>query len=250
MQTKLLNWAKETYEIYSELVKRYDISFYSQTPLCGIKEPVKVVVMGINPGSGDRFSNMKKNPDWGFDKLGEEARHLLRGNVCWKERTKWRFWKNTMNLLSMAYPGIKENEAKECVFTNATFFNTPKAKDVFDGLYKETLPYTINLIEILSPEIVLSLSANNFARMRCALGNDFQCIDVFDSRLMLGMYKEILFVSVWHPAARYSRAYKELVKKSLVLIRKNRTLPMKEISSLLQANLQEEWDAVKNGRKA
>lgn len=246
MQTKLLNWAKETYQTYLNLVERYgDIGFYNQTPLCDIQAPVKVVVMGINPGSGDSFSNMKKNADWGFDKLGEEARHLIRGNVTWQEEhTRWRYWNNVMNLLKEAYPGIKENEEKECVFTNATFFNTPKAKDVFDGLYKETLPSTINLIKILSPEMVISLSANNFDRMRWALSGDFQYVEVFGRRLMLGRHKEILFVSVWHPAARYSKAYKELVQKSLVLIREKRTRPMEEIASLLKSSLQKEWDAV------
>lgn len=245
METKLLNWAKETYKTYSELVGRHDIGFYSQTPLWGIKEPVKVVVMGINPGSGGSFSDMKTKVNWGFDKLGEEPyRHLMRGNICWKDHTKWRYWNNVMNLLSTAYPGIKEKEEKECVFTNATFFNTPKAKDVFDGLYKETLPSTINLIEILSPEMVISLSANNFDRMKCALGDDFQYVEVFGRRLMLGRHKEMLFVSVWHPAARYTKAYKELVQKSLALIRKNLTRSMEEIASLLQSSLQEEWNAV------
>lgn len=251
MQTKLLNWAKETYQTYSALVDKYDIGFYNQTPLGDLQEPVKVVVMGINPGSGGSFSNMRdNNPDWGFDKLGEKYRHLIRGNITWqKEHTKWRYWNNVMNLLSKAYPDIREKEEKECVFTNATFFNTPKAQDVFEGLYNKTLPCTINLIDILSPEMVINLSPNNFNRMSAALGSDFRYVEVFYRRLMLGRYKGILFVSVYHPSARYSNAYKDLVQKSLVLIQEKRTREIEEISSLLQSSLSEEWDKVKNRRK-
>ncbi|MCM1040861.1 MAG: hypothetical protein NC396_00350 [Bacteroides sp.] len=229
MQTKLLNWAKETYAVYSELVKKYDLAFYNQTPLSDIQEPVKVVVMGINPGSGGSFSAMKDNPNWGFDKLGEEYRHLIRGNFTWqKEHTRWRYWNNVMNLLSAVYPDIKKNEEKECVFTNATFFNTPKAKDVFEGLYNQTLPCTIDLIGILSPEMVISLSPNNFNRMKGALRENFQYVEVFGRRLMLGRHKDLLFVSIYHPSARYSNAYKDLVQKSLVLIQKNRFLSIEK----------------------
>ena len=249
MQTKLLNWAKETYQTYLNLVERYgDIGFYNQTPLCDIQAPVKVVVMGINPGSGDSFSNMKKNADWGFDKLGEEARHLIRGNVTWqKEHTEWCYWCITMRLLSQAYPGIKENEAKECVFTNAAFFNTLKAEelDKYKGLYKETLPCTLKLIEILSPEMVLNLAPNNFNRMRSTFGSDFEREEVFGRSLMLGRYKGILFVGIYHPSAQLSTPdYRKQVTKALVLIRENRTRPIKDIASLLQDNFQAEWDAV------
>ena len=256
MEEKLLNWAKETYDIYSALAKGDDIGFYSQTPLCGIKEPVKVVVMGINPGSGGSFSNMKEGGDWGFGKLGKEEAywHLMRGNVCWQEEhTAWCYWNIVMNLLSKAYPGIKENEDKECVFTNATFFNSTQAKGVPEELYQKTLPCTLKLIEILSPEMVISLSPDNFDRMVRALHNDFKHMRVFDRGLILGEYKDILFVSIYHPSPRnmmYSIAYKNLVKKALAFIREKRNLPMDEIVASLQKSLQEEWNAVKNGRKA
>ena len=192
---------------------------------------------------------MQKNDDWGFNKLGEEYRHLIRGNVSWQEEhTEWCYWCITMRLLSQAYPGIKENEAKECVFTNAAFFNTLKAEelDKYKGLYKETLPCTLKLIEILSPEMVLNLAPNNFNRMRSTLGSDFEREEVFGRSLMLGRYKGILFVGIYHPSAQLSTPdYRKQVTKALVLIRENRTRPMEEIASLLKSSLQKEWDAVK-----
>ncbi len=254
MQTKLLNWAKETYQTYSALVDKYGgIAFYNQTPLGDIKEPVKVVVMGNNPCSEGSFSDMKKNVKWGFDKLGEEYRHLIRGNVFWQEHTEWCYWCITMRLLSHVYPGIKENEAKECVFTNAAFFNTLKAEelDKYTGLYKETLPCTLKLIEILSPEMVLNLAPNNFNRLRGMLRSDFDREEVFGRSLMLGRYKGILFVGIYHPTAPQSAPdYRELVKKALVSIRKDRDLPIKEIASKLNESYGEEWDKIKNRKKA
>lgn len=253
MQTKLLNWAKETYQTYSALVNKYsDIAFYNQTPLGDLQEPVKVVVMGNNPCSEGSFSDMKKNVNWGFDKLGEEEyRHLIRGNVFWQERTEWCYWCITMRLLSHVYPGIKENEAKECVFTNAAFFNTLKAEelDKYTGLYKDTLPCTLKLIEILSPEMVLNLAPNNFNRLRGMLRSDFDREEVFDRSLMLGRYKGILFVGIYHPSSRQSNDYKDLVRKSLVLIREKRESSIKEIASQLKESYGEEWDKIKNRKK-
>ncbi len=61
IQAELSEWAKETYDIYLELVKKHgDIGFYNQTPLGDLQAPVKVVVMGNNPGSEGSFSDMKK----------------------------------------------------------------------------------------------------------------------------------------------------------------------------------------------
>ncbi len=247
IQAELSEWAKETYDIYLNLVEKYgDIAFYNQTPLGDLQAPVKVVVMGINPGSGGSFSDMKKNVKWGFDKLGgEEYRHLIRGNVFWQKRTEWCYWCITMRLLSHVYPGIKENEAKECVFTNAAFFNTPKSKDLdkYKGLYKETLPCTLKLIEILSPEMVLNIVPNNFNRMRGMFGSDFDREEVFDRSLMLGRYKGILFVSVYHPSSRQSTPdYRKKVKKALVLIQEKRDLPIAEIASRLNDAYGKEWN--------
>lgn len=241
MKAKIEKWAEETYSEYETLTKQHDLGFYSQSPLDKITTPIKVVVMGINPGSGGSFSAMKENDKWVLNSLERPFEHLIRGNVDWKNHTGYRYWQNMMNLLSEAYPDIRENEQQECVFTNATFFNTPKANEVFEELYDKTLPHTVRLIEILSPEMVVSLSPDNFTRMKRAMGADFRVVDVFGRRLMLGKYKDILFVCIYHPASRYSNAYKRLVQKSLKLIRENRLLDIDNLAAFLMSSLEKEW---------
>lgn len=244
MKAKIEKWAEQAYKKYETLTEQHDLGFYSQSPLDEITSPIKVVVMGINPGSGGSFSAMRKNPSWAFDSLEHPFEHLIRGNADWKNHTTWRYWQNVMGLLSEAFPGIRENEQQECVFTNATFFNTPKANEVFEELYDKTLPLTIKLIEILSPEIVVSLSPDNFTRMKRVMGTDFSIVNVFGRRLMLGKYKDILFVNIHHPASRYSNAYKYLVRKSLKLIRENQFLGIDDLSDLLKSTLEKEWNEV------
>lgn len=241
MKTKIEKWAEEAYQLYETLTKQHDLGFYSQSPLDSIFNTVKVVVMGINPGSRGSFTAMRENDSWAFDSLEHPFEHLIRGNADWINHTSYRFWQNVMGLLSEAFPGIRENEKQECVFTNATFFNTPKANEVFEELYDKTLPHTIKLIEILSPEIVVSLSPDNFTRMRRVMGADFMVVNVFGRKLMLGKYKDVLFVSIYHPASRYSNAYKNLVQKSLKIIRKNRFLGIDNLADLLKSSLNKEW---------
>ena len=241
MKTKIEKWAEETYIEYETLTTQYDLGFYSQSPLDEITSPIKVVVMGINPGSGGSFTAMRENSNWALNSLEQPFEHLIRGNADWENHTKWRYWQNMMSLLSETFPSIRENEPQECVFTNATFFNTPKATEVFEDLYDKTLPHTLRLIEILSPEIVVSLSPDNFTRMMRAMGADFKVVNVFGRRLMLGKYKDILFVSIYHPASRYSNAYKRLVQKSLKLIRVNRDLGIDDLAARLKSSLNKEW---------
>lgn len=241
MKVKIEKWAEETYNEYETLTKQHDLGFYCQSPLDRITNQVKVVVMGINPGSGGSFTAMRENSNWALNSLGQPFEHLIRGNADWKNHTTWRYWQNMMSLLSEAFPGIRENEQQQCVFTNATFFNTPKAIEVFEELYDKTLPHTIKLIEILSPEIVVSLSPDNFTRMKRVMGADFLVVNVFGRRLMLGKYKDILFVSIYHPASRYSNAYKRLVQKSLKLISDNRLLNIDNLTALLKSSLEKEW---------
>lgn len=241
MKTKIEKWAEETFQEYETLTKDYDIGFYSQSPLTNINHPVKVVVMGINPGSSGSFSKMINSSVWKFNESEKPYCHLLRGNAYWSERDSWVYWRNVMGLLSEAYPDIRENEQADCVFTNATFFNTPKAKDVFERLYDKTLPHTMKLIEILSPEFVVCLSPDNFARMQRTLGRGFLFREVFGRRLMIGTYNGKLYISIYHPAYHYSTEYKKLVRKALKIISKNPMLDLVEMSDKLQWELHEEW---------
>lgn len=240
MKAKIENWAKEAYSEYVRITEEHDIGFYQQSPLVDITHSVKVVAMGINPGSGGSFSEMGKG-QWNLGELNPPYKHLILGNIRWSDHATWPYWRNVMGLLSEAYPDIIENEQTDCVFTNATFFNTLKAKDVFERLYDKTLPLTIKLIEILSPEIVVCLSPDNFKRMRRFLGNAFKYNEVFGRRLMICEYHGIRYVSIYHTAYCYSTAYKTLVRKSLKIIHDNRTLGAEEISDLLKSSLEEEW---------
>lgn len=250
MKEKLKFWADKTAQAYVHLAESNDLAFYQQTPLNDITEPVKVVVMGINPGSGGSYTDQKANEVWALNREDATGEHLLAGNKEWAARGTWRFWQKTKRLLSEAFP-VERFGDNDIIYTNATFFNTKKANQLPKGLLEETLPYTIDLIDILSPQLVVALSGSNcFGILRTKYGNEFAQEKVFGNMLIIGRLHELTYVGIYHPASFYTNPQVALVKKSIKIIKDNLALSLSEMKEMLQKECGSELLAVRNYRPA
>lgn len=151
---QLEEWAVKAAKVYVELAQNNKLAFYQQSPLNKISKPVKVVVIGINPGSDGLYDNQKEEEGWNTDLIPVRD-YILAGNKYWQEHENWAYWKNTIKLLSIAFDKDELNEPN-VIFINASFFGTKKANTLSHEIINLTLPTTLSLIDILSPEIILT----------------------------------------------------------------------------------------------
>ena len=73
-------------------------------------------------------------------------------------------------------PEAEWEDPTKVVLTNASFFATKKADDISESLLRKTLPYTIELVKILTPKRIAFFGAGCFNRLqemsRCLTGED------------------------------------------------------------------------------
>lgn len=252
IRDNLCQWAEQTAELYVKIATDapdHNLAFYQQTPLRDIEEPVEVVVMGINPGSGGSYTGQKRYKAWKLNGKDATGEHLLNGNiVAWDAHKEWLYWKNTKRLLSAAF-GDKVEDDTKIVLTNATFFNTPESNILPKGLINETIENTVRLIDILAPtsKIVVVLSgANCFGYLKAHYKDKFQEESVYGNKLILGRLDGLTYIGLYHPASRYTNALTALVQKAIKLAKLNVTLKLKDLKQLILDNCAKEWEAVVN----
>lgn len=236
IQLKLKDWATTTYDKYVEIAQTYDVAFYQQTPLNDLTDNVKVVVLGINPGSAGTYTDQKNNPAWEMHR----DNFLLNGNKpSWGERYRWRFIQNLCRLF-----GTSQLDDREVVITNTTFFSTPKANQLFDSIVDKTVESSIELIDILNPGFVLCLGgANCFNRLRKHYGDKFTSEDVYGNALKIGSLNGRVYLGIYHPSYHYPAQLTELVKKAIQIVSRNSTQSPETIKSMLLKECAPEWDA-------
>lgn len=252
IQELLHSWAEDVVKNYVGIARsdpKYDIAFYQQSPLRDIKERVDIVVMGINPGSSGSYTSQKSNKEWSKDGKDFIGKHLLNGNPRWvKHKKEWSFWRNTIALMSPAFGNILENDTKT-VFTNATFFNTPKASALTRELMNKTLSDSIKLIDILSPtsKIVITLSgATCFDYLKTFYKVDFQTESIYGNKLILGRLNGFTYIGIYHPASRYTRVLTKLIQKAIKLVKEHVNLELEKLKELIMNQCANEWEDVKN----
>lgn len=244
---QLEEWAVKAAKVYVELAQNNKLAFYQQSPLNKISKPVKVVVIGINPGSDGLYDNQKEEEGWNTDLIPVRD-YILAGNKYWQEHENWAYWKNTIKLLSIAFDKDELNEPN-VIFTNASFFGTKKANTLSHEIINLTLPTTISLIDILSPEIILCLSGNDcFVRLKARYKSDFESIEVFDKFFLIGRHKGKTLIGIYHPAnfSKYFYEAKDLIQKAISIVRQNRLKELSQIKEVLIQHCAEEWVAVQN----
>lgn len=169
IQVKLQAWAKETVAAYHQIASRKEVNkaYYTQSDLSLISEEPELMIVGINPGSGGTYDEQCKNENWSYlSKNPLDKNHLLKGNYCrekgepssWENHRKWGYWNGLKRCLSHTnMEAIMEDDSR-IIITNASFFSTQKANEIPESLLKDTIPFTLELIEKTIPKHLIFLS--------------------------------------------------------------------------------------------
>ena len=161
---KLIDWAKETVDVYNPIAKPLKMGYYTQTPLSLVSQSPDLLIFGINPGAEGGKDNM----------TGEE---LLKGNPCFdgldkkgivkamcedrddnKKRNGWALWHRLNNMLKNS-SNHKEllQDFNRFVLSNMIFFGTAKENQIPKIDKDKCAERTLKLIDNLEPKVVLLL---------------------------------------------------------------------------------------------
>ena len=253
------DWAEKAIQDYTELAcdKDIDLAFYQQTPLSRVNpEKVKVVIMGINPGSGSSFQDQKNSELWTLQGgIENNPQHLLRGNPRWNNpqdpKWPWPYVRKTLGLLRPTFGEIDTQLDTICVFTNATFFNTRREYELKNQkkIYEITVLITMQLIdEVLKPEIVVCLSGlENFKRIKNYTTDTFKYRKVFDNAFLVGKRNGTTYIGIYHTAFRYSKPLTALVKEAIMVTYDHVSENIDSLTDILLSKCGALWLDVLNG---
>lgn len=169
VQEEIVRWAEKTVREYHEIASRKEVNlaYYTQSDLSLISEEPELMIVGINPGSGGTYDEQCKNENWSYlSKNPLDKNHLLKGNYCreqgkpssWENHRKWGYWNGLKRCLSHTnMEAIMEDDSR-IIITNASFFSTKKANEIPESLLKDTIPFTLELIEKTIPKHLIFLS--------------------------------------------------------------------------------------------
>jgi len=199
LQQKVNKWAEEAVEAYLRIVDEddWDYEFYTQSPLDHLTKRPEYFIIEFNP-YGD--AKCRKGTD------EEETRKMflkdnpcLKGNPCWKQYKDFSNIKKLMKWLPQVNGQTLLDDDSNFILTNASFFNTLKAKDLPDKIWKKTLPLTLQLAEIVQPKRILILSApiHKYLKAEHIVDKETSC-----PILCHGQIHGIDTISTYHPNAR------------------------------------------------
>ena len=227
IQEQLHNWATSTFNDYNCIAKREKkYAFYNQSNLSNIISEVSLCIIGINPNSICDYSSQCNNPNWTYLHNNKGTEHILYGNYCrdlnkpnskssWENRKKWNYWRGLKTILSQTYDSqILDNES-DYIITNASFFCTKKAIELPDNLLKETLPHTIELINITNPKHIIFLGGKACFKKLSEICSEkeFTFMNVLENIYVGKLYNRTVF-GIPHPAYKTNE---ELILVSKVL---------------------------------
>ena len=101
------------------------------------------------------------------------------------------------------------------MLTNVTFFNSDRAKDIKNPLFLKSMPYSIELIDILKPKHVVFLGGSKMLdKLKKANHNNNlyeMNFEMIKPRVCKGFFNGIPFLAVPHPSARLKREERQTV---------------------------------------
>lgn len=169
IQEELKKWAEESVKEYHSIASRKEvnIAYYTQSDLSILSEKPELMIIGINPGSYSTYQDQLKNKNWSYlYKNPYDKNHLLKGNYCkeegkpssWDNHKNWKYWTGLKTCLSQTELSAIMDDDSKIIVTNASFFSTEKANEIREDLLKETIPYTLKLINKTTPKHLIFLS--------------------------------------------------------------------------------------------
>lgn len=199
-------WAKDTVADYNE----NGYAYYTQSPLNTIKKaPIKLLVLGINPGSEKVLAKEKMTPQ-----------KLMEGNLYFVSMIQnkkkdpnykgWHFWERLNNLLDIAGLKYLLNDYSEYVYTNIYLCSSKVQKEISDNA--KLKKHTFKLIDILQPECIICLGQKVMDSVLEQNGfkNDKTC-QVPGLPIRYKLINGVKVFGFHHPAYYYSDAEKKLV---------------------------------------
>ena len=220
IQKELIDWAKETVEVYNRLSTGF--GYYTQTPLNNINKTPDLLILGINPGYGGGKEKM----------TGEE---LLKGNPCFegkdvikvmseeidenKKIKGWALWHRLNKMLELSCNKKYENILKEhdrFVLSNMIFYGTRKESQIPKIDREECAKQTIKLISKLHPKVVILLGSQSRKLFDRISENKLKVL--VQNSMYHCMSGKSHVLAIKHTAYYYSSIEMELIGKTIGFI--------------------------------
>lgn len=214
IQEEIVKWAGKTVRKYHEIASRKEVNlaYYTQSDLSLLSKEPQLMIVGINPGSGGSYKEQCENKNWSYlYNNNQDKNHLLKGNYCreegksssWDEHKKWKYWAGLKRCLSKTNLNAIIDDDSKIIVTNASFFSTKKADGISDSLLIETIPYTLDLINITNPKYLIFLSGKSCFERLHRLSKSSNLIQ-FEYKhvcgnIYIGKLKGKLCVGIPHP---------------------------------------------------
>lgn len=242
VKEQLEEWASGTARAYAQIARsgnpKENVAFYTQSDLSACVGNPKTLILGINPGSAGPYVSTSSGrgqidkPFWELDGKDMDGCHLLKGNPSWCEKEAWPYWKRLCGYFK--YAG--ENplfHAEDCdvVVSNATFFATKEAVKLSSGILKRTFPYTLELIDILKPQMILLESGLKHFPLLKSLRLDKLSVEYsqLPCAIQVGSINGIPCYGVPHPSAHLSHEQREAISRFVSYVYDTHTLDLEEI---------------------
>ncbi len=224
IQEKLNEWAERVVEKYDSVAKKANCSYYTQSNLEMISDnnPVKVLILGINPGSTGEYCG----------RITSDV--FKKGNAFFSlEREKWHLWKGIKKIFKAGEIDDILNYEKDFVFSNIYHFDTPSAKDLANEIKNDSkyVTFTIELINILKPQMVICLGKDD---CMCKLIKKTKAL--INGELSYGEINEIPVYGIPHTSKFYTDEESTMLGKIIGALYKKEVNPDKGVIAQLFKN--------------
>lgn len=228
IQKAIVEWGIETANFYDSMARteaEFDRAFYTQSDLRKVKTSPELMILGINPGSEGSYQEQIENENWkkwgmcgcmdGVTFLKGNPMLAVDGTSHPEDIEKWYLWKRLRTILSFGDMENILNDSSRYIYTNIVCFNTKKAKEV-SSIFKRCIPYTLKLIRITQPKMVLCLGSDCFKHLCDAAEVDMEVL--IQNEISRAWIDETLVVHIPHTSKYYSHEEMALVGRSLQLL--------------------------------
>lgn len=244
MQTAIEEWAIETANFYDSIAcSKFNKAFYTQSDLRKIKASPELMIIATNPGGYDcSYQEQIDNPlwkEWGINNIMDGAT-FLKGNPTIETDgianiEKWHLWKRLRTILSFGNMEAVLNDSSQYIYTNVVCFNTRKAKDVPSWIFKNCTTYTLKLIRITQPKMILCLGHDCFKHLCDAAKVNAEVL--LSNEITRAWIHGVLVIHIPHTSKYYSYEEMALIGRSLYFLREMPNIPSSEFFLQIEKEL-------------
>jgi hypothetical protein len=220
IQKDLIDWAKETVEIYNPMAQTTGLGYYTQSVLNRENLKPELLILGINPGEF-------------IESITITWSKLLQGNPCFKgmddneilyelsekpdkrkRRYGWDLWKKVFKLLNYSQKGEILRDLDRFVISNMVFFGTANEGQIPRGIdSNKCAQQTLKLIDILKPKVVLLLGTKSKSLFETVTKT--KMIEIDPKNLSYIKLKDNYVFAIKHTARFYSNVKCEEIGRTI-----------------------------------